>query len=55
MANSFQDHKYWVPEDKQIEMMEHVEYLCQAFDSVKLAEINTKLTTLPGKVPFCSC
>ena len=37
-------------EDKQIEMMENVEYLCQAFDSIKLAEINSKLSTLKGIV-----
>ena len=45
----FLDNKFWVPEDKQIEMMEHVEFLCQAFDSIKLAEINSKLSSLPGK------
>ena len=40
------DKNYWVSEDKQIEMMENIEFLCQAFDSIKLADINKQLNDL---------
>ena len=42
----FSDKNYWVSEDKQIEMMENIEFLCQAFDSIKLADINKQLNDL---------
>merc|ERR1739838_333273 len=42
--NVAKENNYWVPESEQIAMMENVEFICQAFDSVKLNEINTTLT-----------
>ena len=47
--NFAKEKNYWVAESEQIAMMENVEFICQAFDSVKLAEINKDLTEKPGK------
>jgi len=46
LRQTAKDKNYWVSEDKQIEMMENVEFLCQAFDSIKLAGINKQLNGL---------
>jgi len=46
LRQTAKDNNYWVGEDKQIEMMENVEFLCQAFDSIKLIEINKQLNDL---------
>jgi len=46
LRQTAKDKNYWVSEDKQIEMMENIEFLCQAFDSIKLADINKQLNDL---------
>ena len=46
--NTAKENNYWVGENEQIAMMENVEFICQAFDSVKLGEINGELQAKPG-------
>ena len=35
--------KFWVEESEQLKMMENVEFLCTAFNHIKLADLNEKL------------
>merc|ERR1712106_1071379 len=46
--NQAKENNYWVAENEQIAMMENVEFICQAFDSTKLSEVNSTLTSKPA-------